>query len=244
MVTQVINDPFEAASNAAPLPKAYYGQVEVDAWFCVLVKGQGRVPFDPQQHGIDQRRTAIDMAIIPVAASNLQYPLERKMLAESKEWRNIVWPSLKALGFNSLKEVNGAWVKVELVGTGRKYVNSAGEEKEATTFKFLAVYESEEACEAAYMGMGEAEEAEAEAEPAAEAAPAPAEAPQGNPQSNPERETALQFARVLVQQALKAHPGDLEAAKRHAAQQIATMPVVSKYFTVESPEIQALFAQQ
>jgi len=236
MTTQVMNDPFEAASHAAPLPNEYYGQVEVDAWFCVLVKGQGRVPFDPQQHSIDQRRTAIDMAVIPLAASGLNFPIERKMLAESKEWRNIVWPSLKALGFNSLKEVNGAWVKVELVGTGRKYTNSAGEEKEATTFKFLAVYDNEETCEAAYLGMG--------IMPQTEATPMPQEAHQASPQSNPERETALQFARVIVQQALKAHPNDVEAAKKQAAQQMAGMPVVSKFFTVESPEIAALFSAQ
>ena len=231
-----VNDPFEAASKAAPLPTEYYGQVEVDAWFCVLVKGEGRVPFDPQQHSIDQRRTAIDMAIIPLAASGMNYPLERRMLAESKEWRNIVWPSLKALGFNSLREVNGAWVKVKLVPTGRKYINSAGEEKEATTFKFLAVYDSEEECEAAYLGTSATEEDEPSA---------PEAQPADNSQANDgERATALQFAQIIVQQALAAFPNDLNAAKTRVTQEFAKMPIVSKYFTVDSPEIAALFAQQ
>ncbi|HFC08429.1 MAG TPA: hypothetical protein ENJ54_01040 [Chloroflexi bacterium] len=235
----VVNDPFEAASKAAPLPAEYYGQVEVDAWFCVLEKGQGRVPYDPQQHSVDKRRTAIDMAIIPLAASGMNYPLERKMLAESKEWRNIVWQSLKALGFNSLREVNGAWVKVKLVPTGRKYTNSAGEEKEATTFKFLAVYDSEEECEAACLGTAGEDD-----EPTPTAAPqASSEQPQ--PQANNgERATALQFAQIIVQQALAAFPNDLNAAKTRVTQEFAKMPIVSKYFTVDSPEIAALFAQQ
>ena len=40
------NDPFEAADNPQIKPAEYFGKLEVDAWFCALVKGQGKVPFD------------------------------------------------------------------------------------------------------------------------------------------------------------------------------------------------------
>ncbi len=50
-----------------------------------------------------------------------------------------------------------------------------------------------------------------------------------------ERETALQFVKVLVQQ----HKGD----RAVVAEQIAAMPMLSKWFTIDSPEVVQLLQE-
>lgn len=144
-----MNDPFAAADNATVQARQYYGKVEFDIWFCALIKGTGKVPYDPAVH--KQRATAIDILLIPIAEQNVTFEVKRQMIAESREWASIVWPSLKALGIASTRDANNRWVKLTQVSSGRKYRNSAGEEKESTTFKFLAIYADENACQAAYL---------------------------------------------------------------------------------------------
>jgi hypothetical protein len=108
-----------------------------------------------------------------------------------------------------------------MVGTGRKYTKD-GVEKESTTFKFLEVYGSEEAAEKAafelYSG-GNGSEPEADTKP-----------------NNAERETALKFLPGLV------------AMSRGDTVQLATMlaqqPLIAKYFTVQSPEVQELLVME
>lgn len=224
--TTVSNDPWAAAENAQLPPQVYFGEVVVDVWFCVLEKGTGKRPFDPQKDDIEQRRTAVDIAVIPLAEHNLKFNLERKMIAESKAWTGITWPSLRALGLNSLKELNGKWAQVTLEPTGRKWTNKNGEEKEETALKFLALYDSLEACQAAFLGQNNGD--------------ANTNANAGNGHKDEDRETALQFAKVIVENAKRKHQGDDEAMRNEVAQQIANFPLVSKYFSVNSPEVARL----
>jgi len=153
-VNHTADDPMDAASNATLAPRNYYGQIQVDAYFCALIKGVGKVPFDPQQHPNDKRCTAINISILPLAEQNVRFDIKRETIAESREWAGIVWPSLKGLGLTSLRQAHNAWAKMQQVPSGRKYRNAAGEEKEATTFKFLALYPTEDACRAAYFAEG------------------------------------------------------------------------------------------
>ncbi len=155
-----VDDPMESASNASLAPRSYYGQIQVEAWFCVLQKGVGKIPYDNGQHRIEDRRTAVDISIIPLAEQNVNFEVKRETIAESREWAGIIWPSLKGLGISNLREADGKWAMMQQVPSGRKYRNSAGEEKEATTFKFLALYADEAACRAAYLAdTGKADEA-------------------------------------------------------------------------------------
>lgn len=146
----VTNDPYESANEATVRPRDYYGQIHIDAWFCILQKGVGKVSFDPQQHNVDQRCTAITMSMIPLPDMNITFKLERETIAESREWAGIILPSIKAAGIASVKDANGKFAKMQQVPTGRKYRTSTGEEREATTFKVLAFYSDEAACRQAY----------------------------------------------------------------------------------------------
>ncbi len=234
MMTTV--DPWDVASTATVAPRSYYGQLRLDMWFCVLQKGVGKVPFDDGQHSPDDRRTSVDIHLIPIAEQNVAFELKREPIAESREWAGIVLPSLQQAAVDAgmisdpkeidLRKMNGAWVKAEFVGTGRKYRGRDGTERESTTFKFLAVYADEAACRAAYAadtGRPLDDDDAFDAHPAAGG---------GNAK---ERETALQFVKVLVQQ----HKGD----RAVVAEQIAAIPMLSKWFTIDSPEVVQLLQE-
>jgi hypothetical protein len=224
MVTTT-QDPFDTATKAEPLKPIFYAQIQCDAWFCVLVKGEGKVVFDAAKHPIEQRRTAISLSLAPIAEQQVQFPLIRQMIAESKEWAGIVWSSAKQLGIKSAKELNGKWAKVEIVPAGGNYTNKQGETKDRTTFKILAIYPDEAACRASYHSAG-APPVDPEA---ANGHTAAAPATNGNPK---EREAALAFLKVLVPQWC-AKGLDPDAVARG----IAANPVIARHFTIESEEV-------
>jgi len=221
---QVIDDPFETASNATLAPRTYYGQIQIDAWHCVLVKGQGKVPFDRQQHSPDDRRTAINISLLPLPEQNVQFELARDLIAESREWAGIIWPSLKALGLTSAREAQGRWTKMQQVPSGRKYRNAAGEEKEATTFKFLALYPDEAACRAAYLaetgrnGNGSGE---------------------GNTPAPSNTTHDLDVARPFIVAFAKQNGYDLERTKAACRSQA----IITKAIDVDSPEFAEIVAE-
>ena len=217
------NDPFDVATTAAPAPRTYYGEVQIDAWFCVLTKGIGKQAYDETQHKPKDRCTAIDVSLISLPEQNVNYPIERKMIAESREWAGVVWASLKALGLTNVRDANGAWAKMEQVPSGRKYRNKSGDEVDATTFKFLALYPDEAACRAAYI-------VEVEGEPAEEAAPT----------SVPVADAAhdLDIATPFIEAFAKQNAGDLDKTKTACASQT----IITNAIDVESPEFAAIVA--
>jgi hypothetical protein len=210
----------DAAFNVSLAPHQFYGRADVDVFFCVLEKGTGRVLYDENVHSLDQRRTSIEMTVTALSNMPGSNPVSRQMIAESREWTQIVLPSLKSLGITSLRELKGKWVKVQLVPTGRKWVDREGQEREATTFRFLALYNSEDECRTAWLAdTGKPDTAEeATSEPA--------------PANNTEKATAYEFLKVLV----NTHHNDREKL----ATTIASIPQISKWFTIDSPETQDL----
>src|SRR5687768_5866954 len=91
------DDPWASADCATWDPSfSVFGLVQAEVWYCALVKGVGKVPFDPAQHTADQRATAVTISVIPVLPD--QRPTERQLIAESSEWAKTVNPSIKALG--------------------------------------------------------------------------------------------------------------------------------------------------
>lgn len=220
-MTTYTNDPFEAADNPQIKPAEYFGKLEVDAWFCALVKGQGKVPFDPALHPADQRRTAVDLHVITLPAHGLNYPMTRGVIAESPEWTKTVWPSLHDAGVQSLRDLKDTprWCCVTTVSTGRTY-QSNGVTKEATTFRFIALYASEAECQAAYNAQrgGDWLDDTPAAQPA-------------NGNGDRERETALAFAKILAKQS---------RSVVELGQRLTEYPLVAKHFTIDSPEIEAL----
>jgi hypothetical protein len=217
-----IIDPFEAAEIAVEpvYTKHFFGQVWFDLYFCALIKGQGKVPFDPTMHKPEQKRTSITLTVTPLSGSSATFPLERNLIAESREWAGIILPSIKALG-KTVKELHAAFVQVEIVPTGETYKDKQGVEKQKTTPKFVAVYPDEFSCQAASDALfGSNNHTE---QPTA---------PNGN--GNAEREVALKFLPALATQANK-DPLKL-------AELIAANSLVGKYFTINSPEVIAILS--
>ncbi len=224
MVTQannpvVTDDPWDTAMDAEARPQSntFYGQCTVDIWYCVLQKGTGKVQFDPAQHALDARRTAVKISVSPLASSKAKFDVTRELIAESDDWAKIIKPSIRALNAD-LRGLNQKYVKAEVVPTGGTYKNKAGEEKQSTTIKFVAVFDSEAACEsaaAAQFGGGGTP-------------PVPA------PVATDERATCAKFLKPLW----TASGNDLTV---FAAKIAGTTPL-NKYFSLDSPEVQAVIA--
>jgi len=224
------NDAWDSAQNAKPRPQDYYGQVDLDIWFCALVKGKGRVPFDAQQH--ERRSTAIDLTIAPIEDMGLKFTITRNMLDWTREWAAMVLPSIKALGVQSLRDLNKKWAHVEIVPTGQTYTGKDGQEKTKTTFNFLAIYDTEEACRRAYHADRGSKPQSLDDD---EVLPGFEPKDSGNGQNTKERETARRFLEVLVGQ----HKDDPDTLKAT----IASMPMIAKHFPFESEETQALLKE-
>lgn len=237
MVTQFV-DPWDSAEQAKEpqYSNVIWGQCEAKSWFCVLEKGIGKVEFDPQMYSADRRRTAIEIIVRPLADMGLSFDLARNMLAESREWAAIVLPSIRDLSI-SPKQLNGSWVKVQTVpltdnaGKTVTYTDSNGVVKEKTTVKFLAIFKDENECRSDYQ---------------ANSGKAPQDtqyAAASNGNGNKERETALKFLKVYVENAMRSEP-DIVAARNKLATMIAQQPLISKYFTVDSPEVLDMMAEK
>lgn len=223
-------DPFDAATQAGERLDTLYGKVDVSATFVKLIKGVGKQPWS-ESDGVDARRTEVQITLNPLDCTGLTLLVERRLIAESRDWSGIVWPSLRDLGLKNVRELNGKFVKAETVKTGRTYTNKRGETSEETTFKFAAVFNTAAEATAAYY----AERGGGDGDPMAipMGTPATNVSPNGNG-NGAERETALQFVGALVKQA----GGD----RGKLAGLIAQMPMISKYFTVDSPEVVELLA--
>jgi hypothetical protein len=242
MATQpTTNDPFEAMND--PQVRAggnsdYFGQIKIDSFFAVLVKGTGKVPFDPNQHSMDKRVTSIDMVMFPLAEMNISWDVNRNCIAESREWAGIVLPSIKALGLTP-RDLNNKWVHMQRKETGDTYVSKKdGKSYPVTTFEFIAVYPDEAACRVAYQqfssGAGTA--------PQATPAPAPAATPTNGNGSSKERDAALKFLKVVVENGVRGQ-SDLNVIRNTVAANLAQMPAIGKFFTVDSPETMNLIAE-
>lgn len=232
------NDPWDNAEHPQLPPETmrFWGQLTVEAWFCVLEKGIGKKPFDPTLHAASDRRTAIRVTVTTLPEHKLKNPdVYREYIAEEwgkiKPWNQITLPSFRELGLES-RTATGKWVCIELVPEGRTFVSAlTGETKESTTIRLAAVYPDEAACRAAFY-------AERGQEPTASQPTSPQFNNNGNnggAHLNPEQAVAYKFLQVLVRNA----NGDLNKL----AQQIAGNPVLAKYYTIESPEVLQLLQE-
>lgn len=239
--TPVMDDPLDAATNATLRPREYYGQLSVDAYFAKLVKGTGKVPFDSQKDPIEQRVTAVTLALTPLPECDLSFNLAREMIAESVEWVRVVWPSLRAAGVQSAKSADGIWVRLIQEPTGRKYRGRDGAEREASTFKVLGAFADESACRAAYLaasGKVETSKQDAFADEFGEALSTGGSSHKTQPVAQPQakqKETAAAFVAALAKQ----HHGDMAAIK--AA--VASIPLITNAFDPESEEFAQIVAE-
>jgi hypothetical protein len=237
----VQDDPYAVAQETAERPPEFYGELSVECWFCALIKGQGKVPYDPTIH--DRRSTAIDIAVVPLAEHNMTNTFERQTLDWARDWARITWPSLKVLGVTSLRDIkSGKWCKFTWTGTGEKYRvkdedGNEGEERERTGFKFLALYDSEDECRAAYYadtGKTPPDNEGVSDIPGFESKPQPTQAAPDNGNGKA-RETAIQFIKAFA----KMSRYDVEATRKACANQTAITNVVD----INSPEFVEIVAE-
>lgn len=243
MSTQTIDqDPWKAALDAKEPPNLVYGEVLFDMWFCALVKGQGKVPFDPAQHSPGQRRTCVKVGIYPLAETGMTFAIEREFIAEGAGdgWLKETLPSLRALNVDDLKKVNGAYAKVELVKYGTYDKN--GETRNLTAPKFLALYSDQATCLSAWeadrvngyepSGQGVAAINEELGTPGAN----------GSNGHDKERDTALAFLPAIIRGCRHANPNEgIDVAKLEG--QLTSNVLLKKYFTITSPEVQEAVAK-
>ena len=231
-------DPFDSASNPTQQTYDLFGRIDINAYAGALVKGQGRVPYDPNNPN-HKRLTMIDIFIQPLPEIDVKYPktLECHWVAEFPEWAKITLPSIKALGIDNVREINGRWARVARVPNGKKYPakdaqgNPTGEMKDETTFKFVAFFADEDACRSAYVAAGGASNNGSNGH----------NVPVEIGTEDAEKLTAYQFLKVIVQNAAKGK--DLGEAQAATEQAITQYPTVAKFFTVASPETQTLIVQ-
>ena len=233
-------DPFDTASNPPTQTYDLFGKVEISAWACALVKGQGKVPHDPQLH--DKRLTAIDIFVQPLPEIDVKYPrsLEIHPIAEFGEWPKITLPSIKALGIDNVRDVNGKWARIARVPTGKKYPkkdaqgNPTGEEGEETTFKFVAFFDDEDACRTAYIAAG------------GQSANGNGSNGHNHPEpmttDDAEKATAYAFLKVIVANAAKGKT-TWDEAKTAVGQALAQYPTVAKFYTADSVETGGLITE-
>lgn len=243
---KVVADPWAEAMNPPELPQGFHGKITVEAYTVMFVEDPAtgkkmKVPYDSQTllpDGSEPRPVSVvKLGLIPVN-ENLKWDIFRELIVTSSDWTKITLPSIKDVGIMSLKDLDGKYAEVVLAETGRTY-QSNGETKQATTFKFVKLFPDEASCKAA-----------AGISPAQVSGPASAPASNGSNQangSNPngsERATALKFAKVYVVNAVRAANKDLDKTRDTLAVQISQQALLSKYFTVDSPEVVEMMMEE
>ena len=220
------NDPLATADEVAERGSFVYGQAQVQGAYVTLRKGVGKNAWVEGQDSIEDRRTEVSIVISPLAESGYTGLITRSMIAESAEYSRVVWPSLRdACGLKTIRDIDNKFVKAEFVKSGRKWTDKkTNEEREGTTLKFHAIFATEAECVAAFTGDGYT----------ARTATASDNGPAGDIDmtpnaNNPEREAAKQFLGALVKQA--------NGNKDALGTMLSTMPMITKYFSVDSPEV-------
>jgi len=223
-------DAFAEADNAKPRPFEYYGQVKADAQNLYFPgNGAKPVPFDPSMHTEDKRRVEVYLQIIPIPEQNITYDVYQRLLSFDRDWTTITNPSIKEIGIDGLRNLNNKWVRVIRVeGTRKKLDRDTGEDtgEKWQTFKFLELYPDEQSCIAAFAGNRNGN-----------GAPHDTEEVQTPNASDNEKATALSFAKVLVANEGRNNQGNQPAFEEALSKQIAQMPLISKVFSITSPEI-------
>jgi len=230
----------------------YWGKVDLTIFQGVFVDDPSRpgkkmkMPYEAGMllpDGSEPRPVVfIKIEITPLAEMKLElkYALLREtIVSKQSEWGTIILPSIRDCGLMTAEALNGKYVRVILTNTGRKYTSDKGEEKNTTTFKFLAVFTNAQECRDDYLKNKGEPPASSVAEGVT---PQANTAPSGN--GSHERETALKLAKPIVKNAMAKAAGDLDAARVILAASLAKSALLAKYFTVDSDEIVEMMAAE
>ena len=203
-----------------------WGQAFVAVWKAALVKGEGKVPFDPTAH--KSMVYAIDLSIVPITEQNAKH-VERSLIQNSKEWE-MIQKSIKDLGA-APSEIDQKYVRIAFEPTGETYNNANGETKNKTFIKFLKVFKSEAECIADYGAttMGDVPVTVTDNNAGVPAAGAK------------EFEAAKKLLEASLRGVVKV-VSTPEEAKALVLVKIKASPVMSRFFTEASPELDDMIA--
>lgn len=144
---------FKRATQEAERGSFFFGRVAVfgEALF-FPGSGQKPVPYDENDSKHTNRGPAIsiEFTMIPIDEHDVAFTPQTQCLAFTDEFKDIVWPSLKELGFDDAGGIDGKWAQIEVVRTGRTYKNQNGETKHNTTWKFHQSFSTLKECVAAF----------------------------------------------------------------------------------------------
>lgn len=235
-------DIWDKANDAtdADFQYEYWGEVSMDVWECALVKGQGRVPFDPAIHKKGPY-AAINLNLYPLGEMDLTFNVERNLVHFEREWTEFTKPSaieaLEAAGFKPhIRELSDKFVHATQVPSGETYARTKddGTEEVVTkkALKILRVFKDEGACRAHYLaGAAGDPGAMSKIEQEDEAIP-----------GFNESDALMPFLEVVVKSAAGKH-SDLIKIREDISNQIAAIPQLAGKFTVDSPEVVQMLAQ-
>lgn len=137
-------------------PRHYFGEITiVDDFDCILERGRGKVPFDPSFHRPEQRLVALKLKVTCQKADGSTYDLDQDDITSGSKHK-VTLESLKPLGITGraqLRTLAGKHCQAVRVETGRTYIatkgTNAGQQVAETALKFVALYDSADACKAA-----------------------------------------------------------------------------------------------
>ncbi|MCE5207354.1 MAG: hypothetical protein LLG42_03480 [Chloroflexi bacterium] len=208
-----------------PVPYEVWGLLSIAPWKAALVKGEGKVPFDPTQH--KNMVWAIDLSLLPIDAQQSSV-VERSMIQPAKEWR-LTQDAIKALGIQPA-DANDHYVHAAFEPTGETYVNSEGATKNKTFLKIIKVFKSEDECTQDYLYTQYDPEANRPAEATNPAA------------GQKEYEAALKLLGATVRTCMKSG-ASAEKVKDLVDVKIKASPVMSRFFNAGSQEVIDLLNQ-
>lgn len=204
-----------------------WGQASMTVWQAALVKGEGKVPFDPTNKLHKNMVYAIDISIIPIAEQNAKYVF-RSMIQQSKEWE-MIQKSIKSLGV-APSEIDQKYVRIAFEPTGETFTNANGNTKNQTRIKFLKVFKSQAECIADYgaVNMGDV-------------APATDDSAGVPAAGKNEFGAAKKLLEFSIRSALKA-VNTQEEMKALVLLKIKASPVMAQFFNADSPELDDMIA--
>ena len=226
-----------SAAEEVVYSNVYYGKCLLTFWYGKFPRNaEGKVTGQPVRWNEgdpeSEKLTMIDFLLDLCPGCSANYPVKMTWKKNDKDWQKIVLPSLKeagAVGTHGtvdLRMVKDHWVKVQQVEGTRLRDRNDPDKGCWNTYKFLAVYPTEQECQKA-MALDNG------AEPEEPAAAAPKRGKAGK-QDDQRRKAAIEFCRVTIG-TCKGNP----AAEIRKIMEgfIASNPNVNPYITVDDPEI-------
>lgn len=209
-----------------------WGQLFIRVWKAALVKGEGKVEYVPKVHK-ENMSYAIDISILPIAEQGKSV-VERSLIQSSKEW-SLIQASIQATGTKA-SDIDQKFVKFNFEPTGKTYVNNSGETKNQTYIRIEKVFASEEECRQDFLAdnydVADSDQPTTDNDPN-----------QGVPAAGQkEFETAKLLLEAAVRSSVKP-TANADEAKALVLEKVKASPVMARFFTDDSPEIDDLIAE-